>query len=201
MAIKNKKEIEIFYKTHDISLKDLARHFNVKYRTIAHWAQKEQWKRAECIKNITEIHSPVVEKNVNKIIDIAEVKIKNQIKQNLKGCFEGLDQLILDNLLQSSTDEILLKTMSANFIQKNIALCAVLAKSQLIEMVQNKKDMRDNPVIIACAEKVAKIFADMKIQLYGRDPVSQEVKDNNYDDLTSAQLKLLINELEIAENG
>ena len=193
MAIKNKNEIEIFYKTHNLSKQEVAKHFNIPYRTLAYWIKKENWKQGQAL-SIDEIHNPQVIKNTNRVLNIAEDRIKEQIKTNLGECAFNVDSMILNNLLQSSTDEILLKTMSVNFIQKNIALCAILAKDHLLRLAHNDNgDPKNSPIFIACAEKEAKIFADMKTQIYGKDTtLLQDQSVVEYEKLTLQELNALI---------
>ena len=198
MAIKNKNEIEIFYKTHTLSINEVAKHFNIPYRTLAHWVKLGQWQKGEAME-CQEINTPEVIKNSNKVLDVAKTKLKEQIKSNLGDVCYKVDNVILNNLLESSTDEILLKTMSINFIQKNIALCAVLAKDQLMRMASfDDGSVKNSPVFIACAEKVAKIFADMKTQIYGKENIA--IIDNQasleYEKLSTYELNALLKELE-----
>lgn len=49
MAIKNKQEIEHYYKTHLFTLKKVAEHFGVKYATITSWSKNGKWKKGELI--------------------------------------------------------------------------------------------------------------------------------------------------------
>ncbi|STP13784.1 hypothetical protein [Helicobacter cinaedi] len=84
--------------------------------------------------------------------------------------------------------------MSVNFIQKNIALCAILAKDHLLRLAHNDNgDPKNSPIFIACAEKVAKIFADMKTQIYGKDTtLLQDQSVVEYEKLTLQELNALI---------
>lgn len=193
----NKKEIEIFYKTHNLSIKEVAQHYDIPYRTLAHWVKKEGWESASAIQNITHHRQSLVQDHSDKVLDITQVKMKKQIRENL-GDVSELDSVILDNLLQSSTDEILLKAMNLNFIQKNITLCAVLAKSHLITLSQSPlaQDPKNAPIVIACAEKVAKIFTDMKLQLYGKEVQIANQNTKNYEMMSNEELEALINALD-----
>lgn len=198
MAVKNKNEIEIFYKTHNLSMQEVAKHFNISYRTLAHWVKQEGWEKGEAL-HVDTIHTPQVVKNSNKVIDIAQARIKNEIKANLGEIAYNVDEIVLNNLLESSTDEILLKAMSVNFIQKNIALCAVLAKDHLLRLASvDNGDGKNSPVIIACAEKVAKIFADMKTNIYGKETTITDSSNIEYEKLTLSELNALINEAQHA---
>lgn len=193
----NKKEIEIFYKTHNLSIKEVATHYKIPYRTLAHWVKQEGWESASAIKNITHHRQSFIQDHSDKVLDIAQVKMKKQIKENL-GDVSELDSVILDNLLQSSTDEILLKAMNLNYIQKNITLCAVLAKSQLLNLTQSPlaQDPKNAPIVITCAEKVAKIFSDMKLQLYGKDAQISNDNAKSYENMSTQELEALINALD-----
>ena len=193
----NKNEIEIFYKTHNLSAKELAKHFNISYRTIAHWIKKEGWVMGEALQNVE--FDAISSAQSDKIIDITQAKLKNQIKHNLGALAYEVDDLILKNLLDSSTDEILLKTMTLNFIQKNMSLGAVIAKDALMKMI-NSPDLKvkDSPLVIACAEKVVKIFSEMQSQIYGKNInlVSSDNTNQELESLSTSQLAQLIKELE-----
>lgn len=193
----NKNEIEIFYKTHNLSAKEVAKHFNIPYRTINHWIKKESWIMGEALQNIK--INPLSSAQSDKIIDITQAKIKNQIKQNLGALAYEVDDLILKNLLDSSTDDILLKTMTLNFIQKNMSLGAVIAKDALMKMISSPDlKVKDSPMVIACAEKVVKIFSEIQANIYGKNInlVSGDNKHQELESLSTSQLAQLIKELE-----
>lgn len=193
MAISNKKEIEIFYKTHNMGIKDVAAHFGMSYRTLAHWVKTEGWVAGSAVQNLQSMASPVLNENMNEVIDVAKVKIKREIKQNLGIVVSEVDTMILDNLLESSTDEILTRAMSLNFIQKNIALSAIIAKDRLLRLVRSSDDPKADPIVIACAEKVAKIFGDMQGLIYGKNPMLQS--SENVEDLSLEEINKLLSEL------
>lgn len=195
MAIANKNEIEIFYKTHNLSIKEVASHFGISYRTLAHWVKTYGWVAGGAVESIVETNNPIVTKGINEVLDVAKVKIKNQIKQNLGSVVSEVDNIVLDNLLESSTDEILTKTMTLNYIQKNIALSAIIAKDRLMRMASTQDDPKLNPIIIACAEKVAKIFSDMQTSIYGKE-ISSKNTDEEIQNLSLDEINRLLNELE-----
>ena len=198
MAIANKNEIEIFYKTHSLSIKEVATHFNISYRTLAHWVKSEKWvagSAVECAQK--EVSVSVVQDSIDNVLDVTRSRLKMAIKNDLGEVANKIDSLVLENLLESSTDEILARAMSLNFIQKNIALSAVIAKDRLLRLAQNTQgDTRADPTIIACAEKVVSIFDKMQSAIYGRTPLSvsqeKEVKDMSLQEL-NALLKELDN--------
>lgn len=194
----NKAEIEIFYKTHDLSIKEVANHFNMPYRTLANWIAKEGWKQGEAIVRIAEVEKPIIQNNTNAVLDIAQVKIKQNIKESLGDVAFKVDEVVLNNLLDSSADEVLLKAMTINYIQKNIALTAVLAKDHLMRLHQETaQDPKLSPIFIQSAEKVAKIFADMKANIYGKEVIQAQSKDNiELEKLSNEELNALLLELE-----
>ncbi|OBV29248.1 hypothetical protein BKN38_04780 [Helicobacter sp. CLO-3] len=97
-------------------------------------------------------------------------RLKREVRQELSVQARDIDELVLNNLLDSSTDEILLKAMSLNFNQKNLSLTALIAKDELMRMlsIRDKNDKPD-PLLIACAEKVSKMLLDLKVSLYGKE--------------------------------
>lgn len=167
MAHANKKEVEIFYKTHNLSIKEVAKHFNISYRTLAHWAKAGAWEAGSALENVAPV--TLLQAKSDKLIDLSTKTMQRQIKQNLGELAFDVDSLVLNNLLESSTDEILLKTISLNYIQKNIALSAVIAKDALLRLIASDVSAKDQPIVVACAEKVAKIFSDMQGNFYGKE--------------------------------
>ncbi|TSA78776.1 hypothetical protein FNE76_08120, partial [Helicobacter mehlei] len=88
-------------------------------------------------------------------------EIKQSIKENLKHI--EIDPIVLECITETSSDELLLKAMNLHFINKNILLAAIIAKDELLKMVRNNlENAKGNPVIIAAAEKVARMFSDLK---------------------------------------
>ncbi|WP_181810153.1 hypothetical protein, partial [Helicobacter cinaedi] len=67
--------------------------FNIPYRTLAYWIKKENWKQGQAL-SIDEIHNPQVIKNTNRVLNIAEDRIKDQIKTNLGECAFNVDSMI-----------------------------------------------------------------------------------------------------------
>ncbi|MDD6056606.1 MAG: helix-turn-helix domain-containing protein [Helicobacteraceae bacterium] len=191
----NKQEVEIFYKTHNLNIKEVAEHFNISYRTIARWAKKGGWIKGEAIEKIEVLEKKAVQQNNNKVLCIAKETIKEEIKHNLGEVALNIDSVILNNALESSTDALLTNAMNLNYIQKNIALSAILSKDALMRMVANSGNPKDDPILIACAEKVAKIFTDLKVSIYGKDAGLLKENDNlelDIERLSNEELKMLL---------
>lgn len=187
--IKNKLEIKIYYETHHIKPKELAKMFNVKYRTIIEWINKEGWEEAKTLKQIPKeaVQGELLKKEFGTAMQLASQKTKQAIKENLGDEAYEINAMILDNMLDSSTEELLLSAMNANYIQKNIALSAIIAKDELMKMLRLRRDDRAEPAIIACAEKVNKLFLDMQFALYGKEVPTDNII-NDYENLSTEEL-------------
>ena len=195
MAIANKAEIRAYFETHNESPKEVASHFGISYRTLAHWVKQEGWERARALQGVRAevVRDELLQKNLGSVMQTGASKIKRQIRANLGSLAGELDEMILNNLLDSSTDEILLQAMSSKFIQSNVALSTMIAKNELMALMQVKGGSGD-PMVIACAEKVAKMFADMQVLLYGKEPAitKLEARQNSLESMSEQELLALI---------
>lgn len=196
MAHINKNEIRVYFETHSQSPKEVAAHFGISYRTLAHWIKNEGWERAKALQGISAevVRDDLLQKRLGSVIQTGASKIKSNIRANLGALAGELDEMILNNLLDQSTDEILLKAMSSKFIQSNVALSTMIAKNELMQMLQIKGGKGD-PMVIACAEKVAKMFAEMQVLLYGKEPAitKLEAMENPIESMSEQELLALIN--------
>lgn len=195
MAITNKAEIRAYFETHNQTPKEVAARFGISYRTLAHWIKSESWERARALQGVKAevVRDELLQKSLGSVLDTGANKIKRQIRANLGSLAGELDAMILNNLLDSSTDEILLQAMSSKFIQSNIALSTIIAKNELMVLMQDKGGSGD-PMVIACAEKVAKMFADMQTLLYGKEPAITkiEARENTLESMSEQELLALI---------
>lgn len=191
--IKNKDEIKAYYQTHDISIKDCAALFDVSYRTLAHWIKSEGWEKLQAITSPQTLNTQIVQENLNEVLQVSKVKLKKELRSQLG--YSGLDERTLHKVLDSSSEALILKALSVNFINANIAQAAILAKDELLKyndarLVSDKPD----PMFIACAEKVAKIFVDMKTTMYGKNVVIDSAQENDLENLSTQELLRIINE-------
>ena len=168
---KLKDEIRLYYETHDDSIKEVSQRFNILYRTLAHWIKKEGWQRAKGLKDVftTNIKNELVKKEFGTIVDATSEKIKQNIKANLGDSLYNVDELVQKNILDSVSDELLLKAMGVSFLQKNMALGALIAKDELLRMLSLRKDFKADPVLIACAEKFVSILQSLQKSFYGEN--------------------------------
>ncbi len=185
--IKNKEEIKLYYQTHDASIKEVAAHFEISYRTLAHWVKSEGWSKVDVLQNPSSLQNPLVQKNIINVLDVTKEKLKREICSQADTY--SLDTQTLHNVLDSSVNELMLKALGISFINSNIAHAAVLAKDELLKYntLRLKSDKPD-PMFIACAEKVAKIFSDLKTSVYGKNITLESTMQNNVETLSTDEL-------------
>ncbi|PZT48177.1 hypothetical protein B6S12_04985 [Helicobacter valdiviensis] len=194
--IKNKQEIKIYFETHYQTPKAVAELFNINYRTLMDWINKEGWEAGSAIKDIPqkELQGELIKKEFGSILSKKQEDIKTRIKQNLGDEAYKIDSMILNNMLESSTEELLLGAMSANFIQKNLALSAMIAKDELMKMVNLRVEHKADPMVIACAEKYQKMLLEMQNALYGKAPMIKEENTASLEELSDRELLEMLKE-------
>lgn len=195
--LKNKNEIRLFYETHKMAKKDVAAHFDISYRTLAHWVKTEKWVCGKGIDNIEpeNIKGEIIKAEVASVLNSAKNRIKREISQNIGSYAAEVDSIVRENLLDESTNQVLLMAISQDFIQKNIMLAGLLAKDELLRMNAKRDPDKPDALFIACAEKVAKIFESMQISLYGKDTprLAQNSESVDYSKMSEAELLAIIN--------
>ncbi|CRF40801.1 terminase [Helicobacter ailurogastricus] len=196
---KKKAEAKAYYETHDVDFKELAKFFEVSEGTMKKWAQEEGWEPCKARKEVEVevITDSMLDHSIDTFIGAKKEQIKDSIRERLQDA--DLDPIVLEALLETSSDELLMKAMNLNYINKNILLSAIIAKDELMRMVRyNANNPKGNPVIIAAAEKVAKMFADLKISLFGKEQSTLVAPkpDNDYSKMTTDELLKIANNLE-----
>lgn len=195
--IKNKNEVRFFYETHKMSLKDVAAHFNMSYRTLAHWVKCERWEAGKGIDNIENesIRGEIVKAEFASVLDSAKNKIKREINANVGAYASEIESVVRDNMLNESVNQVLLMAISQDFIQKNIMLSGLLAKDELLRMNALRDPAKPDPMFIACAEKVARIFESMQVSLYGKDApkIAASSESVDYSKMSENELLAIIN--------
>lgn len=194
--ITNKEEIKAYYELNDEKAKAISEKFKVNYRTLMHWIKSENWQRAKCKQavQIEVLQDDLLKKELGTIKDLKARQIKQSLRENLSE--NGLDDIILNNLLDASTDKILLEVMNLDFVQKNIALSALIAKDELMRAVALRKENQPDFGIIAGAEKVSKMMNDLGLALFGKTAfeASKENLANDFENMSENELlKLLAN--------
>ncbi len=188
--IKNKQEIKIYYQTHNQSPKAVAELFNISYRTLMDWIAKEGWEAGSAIKGVSEknLAGELIQREFGSVMAKKSEDIKRNIKANLGDEAYKIDEMILNNMLNSSTEELLLNAMTSNFIQKNLDLSAVIAKDELMKMLALRQEHKADPMIIACAEKYQKMLIDMQNTLFGKEPMLKEEGNTSLEELSDKEL-------------
>ena len=158
----------LHYKTHDVGLKEVAQHFKIQYRTLLNWSKKEKWQRAKALKDVfeNEIKKDLVKKEFATVIDSVGNKIKEKLASNLGESLYDVDEIVRKNTLDLVSDEILLKAMGINFLQKNMVLASLLAKDELLRMLSLRQGHKGDPMLIACAEKYVGILQSIQKSFY-----------------------------------
>ena len=134
-----------------------------------------------------------MQENLNAVIDVAKVKLKREIQGQIDT--SNIDAMTLHNVLDSSTNEILLKALGISFLNANIAQSAILAKDELLKYNDKRlQSDKPDPMFIACAEKVAKMFSDLKTSVYGKNITIETTQNNNIKDLSTDELLALLDQ-------
>ena len=75
-------------------------------------------------------------------------RIKEKIRYNLGDTAFKVDSMLLENMLEDSTQKLLLGAMSLNYIQQNITLSALIARDELLRLKAKSVDMDKNSIKI-----------------------------------------------------
>lgn len=199
MSIANKNEIRVYFELNSDKPKEVAAKFGVNYRTLAHWIKNEGWERGKYIAKIEPqiIKDELLQKEQFSLINAASSKMKRQILGEMGDAAAAVDKACLNAMLDETSDKILLEAMSLNFIQKSLAQTALIAKSQLLKLVEIQDPEKPDGFLIAASEKVANILSNLQTTLYGKEVQKKrdlsEVED--FSKLSNAELE------EIIKNG
>lgn len=194
---KIKKEVEIFFKSNDTNAAQTARKFNIPYTTIKTWIDSEKWEAGSAIKNIENLGKEVVAKNFNIVTKSAQENIKHEIVDNLGALAFNVDRAVLDSLLNESSEALLLQAMSLHHINKSLALNAAIAKNALLQLARDDDgSMQSKMAIVACSEKVGKIFQELKTSLYGKEVTIIQNAHTDYTEASDAELLEIIQKAE-----
>lgn len=190
------REVRAYYETHNISLTELARKFDISQQVIRYHREREKWKTIDTEKIQQELTNDLQNPSVYTYIGAK----KDQTKEKLKSALShiDLDPIVLECITESTSEELLLKAMSVHYIKKQILFCAIAARSELIKMIKLSADEeKANTNIIVAAEKVSRLFIDAGISLFGREniQVRPETTENNYNQMSTAELLALANNL------
>ncbi|AFI03861.1 putative DNA-binding transcriptional regulator [Helicobacter cetorum] len=193
----SKAEVRAYYESHDIKAKELARMYGYSVNTIRRWIHNEKWqaKKVYTEVGVQVINDDLTNQNITSFIGAKKDEIKEKVKESLSHI--QIDPIIMECIIESSSEELLMQAMTINYINKQILLSAIVARDELVKMIRyNQNDIKGNPVIIACAEKVAKMFSDAKISLFGKENTINQVDslDNDVAKLSMQELLQIAND-------
>lgn len=200
---KLKAKARLFYESHNENAKEVAARFNLQYRTLMTWIQKEKWIKGSLIESVLQkdVKNSLLKKEFGSRLDMASKQIKNNIERNINDLrhFQSLsiDEFNLE--IEKISDEILTNALSAEFIHKNMIESFLYAKHELKRMSILRKDNHASPALIAMSEKLINMLANIQKSLYSKDILEQALNANaqNIDmqKLSENELKGLIAEV------
>ena len=196
MAHKNKDLIKTYYETHNEEAKEVAKRFEIPLRTLNYWILTESWQKASALNGITQevISKDLVKKEFGTALARESEIIKEKIRYNLGDTAFKVDSMILENMLEDSTEKLLLGAMTLNYIQHNIALSTLIARDELLRLKAKSADT-DKPdvMVVASAEKVQKMFLDMKNAMFGKDALAiTNNSEVDFENMSEAELNALL---------
>lgn len=192
-----KKEVEIFFKSNNTNIAETARKFNIPYTTLKTWVAEYGWQSGIAIKDLESKGNEVVTENFSLVTKKAQDKLKQEIIQNLGSVVYDVDKVVLNSLMSEASEAVLIQAMGLNHINKSLALNASIAKNALLELnATSDGSMQSKMAIIACSEKVSKIFNELKVSLYGREVTINQNVSNDLSEASDAELLEIINKAE-----
>lgn len=198
MAYENKAEVRAYYELNNDSTKAVAERFGVKLRTISHWIKTEHWQRGQAraaIKPDVIMQNELLQNESFSVIQATKSKLKREMLENMSADASALERACLEARLDEASDKVLLEAMSLDFIQKNIAQACLVAKAELIKMLEYRKDGKPDAYIIASAEKVANMFSNLQTTTWGKEPprkVLEIDEKTDFSKLTNEQLEAIL---------
>lgn len=166
MAINSeqKTNIRTYYETHYDEIKDVAEKFSVSQRTLYDWIKKEGWQAGKFAKKGDDfIKSEFTQIAIGSKLDYAKQSVANEIKSG----FNELGVEYSEDIVNTRAEELLFEAMSIGYIDKSMAETAVLAKSNLKELVNSGAKPEK---VIAASKDVLNIFAELKRSIHGKEP-------------------------------
>ncbi|WP_033596069.1 hypothetical protein [Helicobacter pylori] len=186
------KEIRAMYETHGMSISMLSKKYNVSVSLIRKFKIRDRWEKKRIINEAAEVLQDKL--TTDKMGLFLDTK-KQELKENLKKSLEhlDLDPVVMEAIAETSSDELILRSMNAVYIKKQILFCAIVARGELIKMIKKAGDkVKDNINIIMAAEKVSKLFIDAGVSLFGKEQIQAVEINNNHLELTQMRLSDLM---------
>lgn len=200
---KLKAKIRLHYESNNDSAKDVAAHFNVNYRTLMVWIQKEKWIKGCLIENIIkkDINDKLLKKELGTRLGMVSEQIKNNIESNIKDLkdFQSLSTEEFNLEIEKISDKLLTAALSAEFIHKNMIESFLYAKHELKRMSILRKENQASPALISMSEKLINMLSNIQRSLYSKDILDRALNssDSNIDlkKISEEELKKLASEV------
>lgn len=163
--------------------KDVASRFDINYRTLMKWIEKEKWVKGALIKGVLkdDIKNDLLKKEFGSRIDMQNKKLQNQIKANIENLkdFESLscDEFALE--IENISEKLLTSALSAEFIHKNMLESFLYAKHELKRMALLRKDYKADPNLITMSEKIINMLSSIQKSLYSKDLLEHALNNSN----------------------
>lgn len=200
---KLKAKIRLHYESHNDTAKEVAAHFDINYRTLMVWVQKEKWEKGRLIENVLQkdIKNDLLKKEFGSRLHLESEKIKNNIERNIDD-LRHFNSLSVDEFnleIEKISDEILSSALSAEFIHKNMIESFLYAKHELKRMAILRKENQASPALIAMSEKLINMLANIQKSLYSKDilerALNSDTSNIDLQKISEAELKKLASEV------
>ncbi|WP_104748947.1 terminase [Helicobacter cetorum] len=198
------KEIRAMYETHNFSLNELAKKYQISPNVLRRAKEREKWKKAIVIKQVDAhkiLGDKLTDNNIGLFLDTKKKEIKDSLKESMEHL--ELDPIVLEAITETTSDELLLKAMNTAYIKKQILFCAIVARGELIKMIKRttiQGSIKDNASIIVAAEKVSKLFIDAGVSLFGKEQIQvvENTHTNDYKEINTQELIALANSEDVS---
>lgn len=175
-----------YYETHFEDVKEIAKKFDIPARTLYRWIKEEDWQQGSAKINNEEVGKELLSSTVASQMDYVKEKTKNGIRNHFLDKGLPFDEDVID----SSTDEILFEAMSIKFIDKTLIETALYSK-QALKNFHNSTTHQNSPKLellkIQAAKDVCNIFDQVKKSIHGKDAPNVSVQIANIGQNTSLQ--------------
>ncbi|GAA7142476.1 DNA-binding protein [Helicobacter pylori] len=191
-------EIRAMYETLGMSIKELAKKYKMNENYLRYIKTRQSWVKRRITKDLEEkemkeiLGDKLTEKNMDLFLDTKKEEVKEVVKQSLEHL--NLDPIVLEAITETTSDELLLKAMNTAYIKKQILLCAVVARGELIKMIKRASltnNEKDSANIIVAAEKVSKLFIEAGVSLFGKEQI-QVIETNNNNNVAQMSMSDLL---------
>lgn len=200
---KIKAKVRLYYESHFDENKAVAAKFNLSYRTLMKWIEKEKWNKGYLVKGSLkkDIKKDLLKKELASRLDIESKKTSQNIKAQINNIkdFQALSLEEFNLEIEKISDELLSAALSTEFIHKNMIESFIYAKHELKRMSLLRNENKANPALIAMSEKLINMLANIQKSLYSKDILDQAMNANaekvNIEKLGINELKNLVGEV------